>query len=98
MPNGVSTVTSSAESRNSYSPEPPMTPMVASVADPEADAAGTPAALESVTAGQATFESDDDLDARERSAEDRPDPEPDPEEPEEPEPDEPEELDEPEES
>src|ERR1700691_4907984 len=43
--NGVSTTTSSAASRNSYSPEPPMTPMLARF----------PA-----TAGQATFEPDEE--------------------------------------
>src|SRR5262249_2811640 len=45
-PYGVSTLTSSAVSRNSYSPEPPMTPMLARPA----------------TAGQATFEPEDEDD------------------------------------
>src|SRR5215831_5161738 len=45
-PNGVSTETSSADSRNLYSPVPPMTPMLAG----------------SATAGQATFEPDEDED------------------------------------
>src|ERR1022692_3889803 len=67
-PNGVSTVTSSAAERNSYSPEPPITPMLA-----------CPAMV-----AQATFEpeDEDDLDAPDDDEEpEEPEPEPD-EEPE----------------
>ena len=85
-PNGVSTVTSSAAERNSYSPEPPITPMLA-----------CPAMV-----AQATFEpeDEDDLDAPDDDEEpEEPEPEPDDEpEPDEPEdePDEPDDDEEPE--
>src|SRR5258708_28250846 len=45
IPNGVSTTTSSTASRNSYSPEPPMTPIAA-----------RSVLARSATAGQGTFE------------------------------------------
>src|SRR5258708_34625574 len=45
IPNGVSTTTSSTASRNSYSPEPPMTPIAA-----------RSVLARSATAGQAAFE------------------------------------------
>src|ERR1022692_4139639 len=84
-PNGVSTVTSSAAERNSYSPEPPITPMLAWPA----------------TVAQATFEpeDEDDLDAPEDEPDDEqpeePEPDDDDEEPQLDEPDDDEEESEP---
>ena len=57
-PNGVSRLISRASSRNSYNPDPPMTPMLAVLAIPAAErpALANSALACPLTADQATFE------------------------------------------